>query len=224
MRRGIRGPARHRAGPLVGVAVAAVLLLAGPLAAQEMPPDSLPAAEPAAPAPSLGMRGGVGAFVRAGTGVTMLRGRTVGMARVGAFVDLTPSLRVGAEGSFALGGVRVSPDDSPDRSEVRLGYGGLRVEARRAGSRWVGGLLLGAGTARVDSPLLGTNLDTRNFFLVEPTLRWESLRSGWFRPGVSLAGRLPLDAPSLVGVSSGDLAGVSLEVSLQLNRPPRGPG
>jgi hypothetical protein len=179
-----------------------------------------PASPERAPVPGLGSDRSVGAMLRFAAGATSLSGESVGMARLGAYLELTPHYRVGAEGIFGMGGVRTSPDDAPDQSEVHLGYGGIRFEVRPWTGPFTVGMLAGSGMARVESPLLGTNLDTRNFFLLEPSLRWEPLTDWRIRPGAGLSGRIPLGSPTLVGVGTRDLAGLTLELSFQVARMP----
>ncbi len=141
-----------------------------------------------------------------------------------AGVDLLPWLQAGGEGVVVLDAPRVSRDEAPDRSELRLGYGGVFVEMGRpsltARDPWSAGVLLGAGTARIRSPTLGSELDSRNFFLVEPSLSRSFRSVGPLRTGARVAYRLPLNPRPLVGVQPRDLRGLSLRLTLSLERAP----
>jgi hypothetical protein len=227
--RGASRPFRILHGPglrscVVTAFAASVLLAQTQTGVAQVPPDESGTGPPALPSPvpvpGLGADRSVGGLARFAAGATSLGGQAVGMARLGVYLELTPRYRVGSEGTLGMGGVRTSPDDAPDRSEVHLGYGGIRFEARPWSGSFTVGLLAGAGVARVESPLLGANLDTRNFFLLEPSLRWEPA-TGWrIRPGAGVSGRIPIGNPTLVGVGTRDLAGITLELSLQVARAP----
>lgn len=167
------------------------------------------------------MNEAVGGMLRLAGGATTLRGSAVGAVRIGMYLELTRHARLGAEGVFATSGAPISSEDGPDRSEVHLGYAGIRFESRPFPGPFVLGILGGAGVARVESPLVGTSLDTRNFFLAEPSLRWEPSGAWRLRPGAGISGRIPLGSPTLVGVGARDLAGVTVDFSLQLRRLPR---
>jgi hypothetical protein len=176
------------------------------------------------PSPRLGPDGRVGAHVGLALGMGTLKGALspqVG-GRVG--VDLLPWLRAGGEGVVVLDAPRVSRDESPDRSELRLGYGGVFVEMGRPsmaeGDPWAAGLLLGTGTARIRSPALGSELDSRNFVLVEPSLARAFRPVGPLQTGARIAYRLPVNPRPLVGVQPRDLRGFSFRLTLSLERAP----
>jgi len=206
----------------------ALALLVGasplPLMAQN-PGASPPAAVPGdslAPVrlPGLGADRWVGGMVSVGAGTTVVAGAALGLASARIQLQLSPSVRLGAEGISSLGGVRTSPDTSPDRSELRLGYGGVRADVNPAGSAWSGSLLLAAAVARVRSPLLQADLASRNFLLVEPGLQRSLGSLGPLRLRASASARLPLGSPSLPGVRSGDLRGATLGLNLEWIRAP----
>jgi hypothetical protein len=176
------------------------------------------------PSPQLGPEGSVGAHVGASLGVGTLKGVISPQVGGRAGVDLLPWLRAGGEGNVVLNASRLARDESPHGTELTLGYGGVFLEMVRpsAGSSgpWSTGILVGAGTARIRSPSLGSELDSRNFFLLEPSVaRRLRLRGPLVAEG-RLAYRLPLGPEPMVGVRPGDLRGGSLRITLFLVRSP----
>jgi hypothetical protein len=176
------------------------------------------------PSPRLGPEGSVGAHVGASLGLGTLKGAVSPQVGGRAGVDLLPWLRAGGEGTVVLNASRLARDESPDGTELTLGYGGVFVEMGRpsAGSAgpWSAGFVLGAGTARIRSPSLGSELDSRNFFLLEPSVaRRLRLRGPLVAEG-RLAYRLPLNAEPMVGVQAADLRGGSFRMTLFLVRSP----
>jgi len=174
--------------------------------------------------PRLGPEGSVGAHVGASLGLGTLKGAVSPQVGGRAGVDLLPWLRAGGEGTVVLNASRLARDESPDGTELTLGYGGVFVEMGRpsAGSAdpWSAGFVLGAGTARIRSPSLGSELDSRNFFLLEPSVaRRLRLRGPLVAEG-RLAYRLPLNAEPMVGVQPADLRGGSFRMTLFLVRSP----
>jgi hypothetical protein len=220
---------RGHAGRSRGIALSTGLVLGlglGPFPASAQDPVSAPSPTPpgdsvlSARVPGLGADGWVGSVVSAGGGATLLAGSPLGLASARVQLQLSPSVRIGAEGVVSMGGVRTSPDTSPDRSEVRLGYGGLRTDIRPRGGSWSGSLLLAAAVARVRSPLLQADLASRNFLLVEPGVHRSFGHLGPLRLGASATARLPLGSPSLPGIRSGDLFGGTLGLNLEWIRAP----
>jgi hypothetical protein len=181
----------------------------------------------AQPTPSrLGLSedGRVGARVGASLGIGTLKGDLAAQTGGRFALELLPWLRTGGEGTVILRAPRISADDAGERSELTLGYGGVFLEVGRRNRSppdpWAMGFLLGAGTARIRSPLQESELDTRNFFLVEPSVAREARVAGPARLEGRLAYRLPLDARPLLGVRADDLRGVSLRLTLSLVRSP----
>lgn len=176
------------------------------------------------PAPTLGPDGSVGARVGTSVGFGTVKGRIGPQAGGRVAVDLLPWLRAGGEGTVLLDGPRVSPDDAPDDSELRLGYGGIFLELGRrrleGADPWSLGLLLGAGMARIRSPTLGSELDSQNFFLLEPSLARQIRLRGPILVEGRMAYRLPLNAQPMVGIRPGDLRGGSVRLALSLVRSP----
>jgi hypothetical protein len=175
-------------------------------------------------APALGPDGSVGARVGTWVGLGTVKGRIGPQAGGRVAIDLLPWLRAGGEGMVILDGPRVSPGDAPDDSELRLGYGGVLLEVGRrrleGADPWSLGLLLGAGMARIRSPTLGSELDSQNFFLLEPSLARRIRLRGPVLVEGRMAYRLPLNAQPMVGVRPGDLRGGSVRLTLSLVRSP----
>jgi len=176
------------------------------------------------PSPRLGPEGSVGAHVGASLGVGTLKGAISPQVGGRAGVDLLPWLRAGGEGTVVLNASRLVRDDSPHATELTLGYGGVFLDMGRpsAGSSgpWSAGFLVGAGTARIRSPSLGSELDSRNFFLLEPSVARRLRLRGPLMAEGRLAYRLPLNAQPMVGVRPGDLRGGSVRITLFMVRSP----
>jgi hypothetical protein len=204
----------------------AVLLGASPLPVLAQNPEADPPAAPSGDSlnpvrvPGLGAERWVGGVVSMGGGATMVAGSALALASVRVQLQVSPSVRLGAEGVRSVGGVRTSPDSSPDRSELRLGYGGLRADVQLRQSRWSGSLLLAAGVARVRSPLLQADLASRNSPPRGAGLQRLLGQLGPLRFRASASARLPLGSPSLPGVRSGDLFGGTFGLNLEWIRAP----
>jgi hypothetical protein len=174
--------------------------------------------------PSLGPDGEVGAVLSIRPTVSTAADRYVPILGLGFGLRLSPGLQVGGEGLMVLRGVRVSRDDSPDRTDLRFGYGGLSIRLRPVASPdlagWHAGLLLGAGTARIRSSLVGAEVGTENFGVVEPILEYRiGVRENI---AISLAGgyRFTPGFDPLPGVEAGKLSGTTLSLVMHLVRDP----
>lgn len=172
--------------------------------------------------PALGPDGHVGGWLGLGTGGTMLRGESVQTLLPEVHVQLSPTLRVGLQGTTLLRGVRTSPDDAPDRSEVRLGYAGIRVEWY---SDWRNlhlrpGVVLGGATARLRSTLLDQEVGSRNFIFLEPQIRRSLFGGHRLRADAMASYRIPLGSPSLPGLSVDQLRGGSVGLIMEVYRAP----
>jgi hypothetical protein len=164
--------------------------------------------------PSLGPEGRVGANVALGLGATTLRGQGVTVLLGEAHLQISPRVRVGLQAAGLTDGVRTSPLDSPDRSEVHLAYGGIRGEVDTGWRELRAGIVLAGATARLKSPLLEREVATRNFLLLEPQIRRTLLQWRGVSGDVQASYRIPLGAPSLPGVQLGDLRGPVVVLSL----------
>ncbi|CAN5628724.1 hypothetical protein BH23GEM11_BH23GEM11_00080 [soil metagenome] len=204
-------------GLVAGVSVA----LGGlPLGAQVQQPDTASGPPIHRPVPSLGPDGWVEGAMAAGIGLTTIRGQGVAVAHVSGKIALGPRLRIGAEAVLPLDGVALDGEGLAQRSALHMRYGGARIEGGPRDSRWTGGLLLGAGTARVRTPGVASTTSNRNFLVVEPSVRLSTGSLGPLRHGLAVAGRIPLGTPALPGVRRNDLYGVSLSLTTEWVRDP----
>lgn len=164
---------------------------------------------------------GMGTLLRGGGGVGVLDGGTIPVFRGSALLQWSPRVRVGAGAVHLPSGIRLTATPAPDRTELVFGYGGIRGEwVPEAASPWSFGILLAAGTARVRSPLQGSDLATRNLLLVEPGVSRTLWRPGSLRLGLEASARLPLTSPALPGVAPGALRGGAFSLHLEWIREP----
>lgn len=174
--------------------------------------------------PSLGPDGEVGASLGLLPGVSSVTDRLVPVLGVSASLHLSPSLEVGGAGTMALRRVRVSPDDSPDRAELTLGYGGVLLRYHGppgSGSNgWSAGVLLGGGTARVQSALVGQEVGTDNFFVVEPSISYRWYLRSALTASLTAGYRFTPGSDALPEVAAGQLQGLILQGGLRLLRHP----
>lgn len=174
--------------------------------------------------PTLGPDGTVGASLELRPAASRIADRLLPLLGVAGGVHLSPWVELAGEAVVALRRVRVSPDDSPDRSELTLGYGGVSLRYHlspgSSASSWSGALLVGAGTARVRSTLVGQDVGTDNFFVVEPNVSYQR----YFRPNVagavSGAYRFTPGFDPLPGLEAGSLRGFVLSLSVRFVRHP----
>jgi hypothetical protein len=182
-------------------------------------PAALPAQGPGlGPASEVGWAGGVR------LGALHAVDRIVPMGALSGVFRLSPRFEVGGEGVLALRSVRVSPDGSPDRSELSLGYGGLLLRYGLPPGNAARGIrpaaLIGAGRARVESPLVETDIGSENFLLIEPSVEVFLPFAPRFRPTLNAGYRMVLGADDLPGVRPAQLRGVTLSLTLNLVRDP----
>ncbi len=204
-----------RPGRIFGVLGA--LALTGWLLA---PPADLAAQNP----PSLGTDGVVAGEVRLAPSIGAVRGSGMPFLRATAAIHVSPWLSFGGEAAIPMGEVRTTAETSPDRSELTLRYGGVRVAMRRPSlgesDPWALSFLLGTGTARVTSSLLNTELGSDNFLILEPSVE---RRVSTFGPAELIgaaAYRIPIGAQPLPGVRPNQLRGASVSLSLSLRKNP----
>ncbi len=174
--------------------------------------------------PRLGSDGEVGAVASVRPVGSRVGEHVMPLVALGFALRVSSSLEIGGEGLLGLGRVRVSADDSPDRAELGLGYGGVSIRYGPGSGKGVSGLhgavLLGAGTARVHSTLINAELDADNFFVVEPSLEY---RIGIGRGLAAAAGvgyRFTPGAAALPRVPQGATSGPALSLVLHLVRNP----
>jgi hypothetical protein len=198
----------------------AILLLGAVLVAPLLPGGQLEGQL----APRLGVDGEVGAVASVRPVGSRVGQHVMPLLALGFALRVSPALEIGGEGLLGLRRVRVSADDSPDRAELGMGYGGVSIRYGPGSGNGVSGLhgavLLGAGTARVHSTLINAELDADNFFVVEPSLEY---RMGIGRGLAAAAGvgyRFTPGAAALPRVPHDATAGPTLSFVLHLVRNP----
>lgn len=175
-------------------------------------------------APRLGPDGSVGAGLSLRPGASWAADRLIPTLGLSGSLHLSPNWAVAGEGVLTLGRIRVSADDSPDRTDVSLSYGGLAVRYHLppgiSSNGWSASLLLGAGTARVRSALVGQEVGTDNFFIIEPGLSYHRMFRPYLGASVAAGYRFTPGSDPLPGLEAGDLQGTVLSVGMSLIRNP----
>jgi len=188
-------------GRLAG-ALAAALLLAAPVSAQEEAPTS---------------DGRIQAFVEARANVTRLHGDGTALLGGAAGFHVGESWTVGGAGYVLPSAVAVGEIDFQE-VEMLLGYAGILAEWRpRPGSSWFIRGVLGAGNVDVRDAATGTQLDSDNVFVVSPSAGFLLPLVGRWSV-VTVAGyRVVTDVQDLRGVEGDDLRGFTLGIALRLS-------
>ncbi len=203
--------------------LASILLLLG-LGAAPLPLTG----QEGSPTPALGADGEVGWEVGVGLALSSASSKLLPLLNGSAAFRLSPRLSVGGVGSIPLRPVRVSPPESPERSELLFGYGGLLVRlginAAPAGWMPVGSLLVGAGQARVRSTLVEGDLGADNVVVVEPGIAFSPPISfpgdGMLAPSLVLGYRFVGGIDPLPGVNRARLGGPVFALTITLVRDP----
>lgn len=172
----------------------------------------------------MGSEGEVGAAVSLRAGATWLGSRLLPVAALSGTLRLSSRLEIGGEGVIGLDAIRLSPEDSPDRSELTSGYGGVLIRWRPAGDvpgvRLGGSILLGAGTARIRSPLAEATIVSENYFVLEPRVDVLVRQDRPVRFSASAGYRIATGADDLPGIRVSELRGPALSLAVQLVRDP----
>ena len=183
-----------------------VLALPGSLRAQAGPPSSI--------------RDG---RVRSAVAFTVQGSRIAGSSRVhlGGWAGLVLGghFLVGGGGFAPTQNVELPGTDSGTGFLLRMGYGGLVFRYWKPldlGVTASGGMLLGAGHARVRDRLQGTELGSDNFFVLEPTLSLAHPLLSWLHIEGTLGYRKALDVEDLPTVSAADLSSFTGALSLRV--------
>ncbi len=109
------------------------------------------------------------AMVEASLRATSMRGHSVGMAGGAVAVRVGDDFFFGGAGYLMMHPLDLSRPGSA--LELRMAYGGLLTGIRIHDGRhlrWTARLLLGAGNAKAVVPVVGTELRSDNFGVVEP--------------------------------------------------------
>ncbi len=193
-----------------GALLAVLLLVLGPAAAQTQP--------------AVGEDGEVGATLSIRSGVTWLSNRSLPIVALAGTLRFSTTLEVGGEGVLGLGAIRLSPEGSPDESELATGYGGMLVRWRPAGDiaglHWGGSLLVGAGATSIQSPLASATIVSENHFLIEPRFSLLVRQDHPVRFSAQGAYRIVLGADPLPGIQVTELRGPTVSLAAQYVRDP----
>lgn len=182
-------------------ALAAVVLLAAPTAAQE---------EPSTPRQ-------IRAFLDAGTGVTRLHGDGTALVGGAAGLRVGDSWAFGGAGYVLPSAVALGEIDLQE-VEMLLGYAGILAEWRSgAPASWFVRGLVGAGNVDIRDAATGTQLDSDNVLVLAPSAGFVfGLGGRW--SAMPMAGyRFVTGAQDLRGVEGADLRGFTLGVTLRLS-------
>lgn len=183
-----------------------------------------PASVEAQAGPALGEEGEVGFAISARVGVDWLGSRALPVLGIAGTLRFSQTLEVGGEGVIGLGAIRLSPESSPDRSELTSGYGGVLIRWRPAGDvpgvHWGGGVLLGAGTARIRSPLTEGFIVTENYLVLEPRVELLVRQDRTLRFSAASGYRITSGADALPGIGVAELRGFTLTAAIQFVRDP----
>ncbi len=126
--------------------------------------------------PGLGSENRVGAAVSLRAGATWVDGGPTPIGSLSATLRLSRQFEVGGEAAMTLRPTLLDSEESSDAPELSLGYGGLLLrwtseEGTPSPSfRWRAGLLLGAGSARLESVVLDHEVASENFLFAEPEI------------------------------------------------------
>lgn len=184
----------------------------------------VPVATPALGQPALGPDSAVGWGLSARAGVTWFDGSPLPIATAATTIRLSPSLEVGAESTFGVGSIRLTPEGSSTPSDLSTAYGGLFVRWRPAGDvsgvRWGVSLLTGAGRARVRPLRVNASAIPENFFAIEPRVDLLAYQERSLRVSAALGYRVASAVSVLPGVSVSGFRGPTFVLGAQLVRDP----
>ena len=184
----------------------------------------LPGAVMAQTEPGIGPDADVGAALSLRGGATWLGSHVLPVASLAGTLRLTPYLELGAEGVVTPRPATISPPGSPDRLELRIGYGGVLLRWRPAGAapglHWGGSVHVGAGTARIRSPLADAELASENFFFLEPGLHALARQDRALRLSLDAGYRVVAGARTLPGLARDEFRGPTLTLTVQVVRDP----
>jgi hypothetical protein len=167
---------------------------------------------PDAPAP---------AMAEASLALTTLQGGAEWMASAAALFGLTPRLSLGGAGNILLGTHALPGSARGTEQELRAAWGGLVIQfevARRDDREvWIR-VLAGAGNAKVDLALLGTQIASDNFGVLVSEIGGSVHLVGPLRAGAAVGYRAALGVGDLPGLAPSDLRGPSARVLLSVHR------
>jgi hypothetical protein len=175
----------------------------------------------AAPLAAQGAAGTTTASAEGSLAITTLRGEAAWLASASALLGLTPRISLGGAGSVVLGTTALAGSVPGADLELRVAFGGLLAQLllRKSGDRavWLR-LLAGAGNAKVDLAVVGTQIAADNFGVLAPEIGVMVKLAGPLHGGAAVGYRATFGVEDLPGVASSDLRGVQARVSLSLHR------
>ncbi len=150
---------------------------------------------------------------------TSIDGSAVLTVGGGALVGLGSRLWLGGAGSIS--GRVDHTDPSGNRSSVGIGFGGLVVELEAV--VWPSGslstsVLVGGGNADVTDSVVGAELGSDNFLVLQPIIRFRRTLRRSIAIGVDGGYRLAMGVQDLPGLDRGDLSSPTLGISIHATR------
>ncbi len=176
--------------------------------------------------PGLGSEARVGAALSVRTGATWVDGEATPLGALGGTLRLSSQMELGGEAVATLRPTRLESEERPEVSEISLGYAGLllRWTAEEGASslpfRWRTSLHLGAGRARVSSPVVDAEVTSENFFFTEPGIQLLFRQDRSVRLSLEAAYRLSTETERLPELGPEGTRGPSLSLALQLVHDP----
>ena len=159
------------------------------------------------------------AFVSLGARRTSLRNSGAWMVGGDARISFGTSFSLGAGGWALAKPLGISGVAGASDLELAISYAGLQAEYRLAQARVTGiglRLLVGAGSAKVRLPIVGTELAADNFGVIEPEVVGELALRDFAQLRAQLGYRLVYGVEDLPQVGPEHLRGVTLTLSLLL--------
>ena len=176
---------------------------------------------PAAPLSAQSAGTPASASAESSLALTTLDGGAVWMGSATALLGVTARISLGGGGSVLLGTRSLPGSARGTDQELRTAFGGLVVQfdaARREDRHLWLRVLAGAGNAKVDLALVGTQIASDNFGVLVPEIGASVRVSGPLRVGAALGYRAVLGVDDLPGLAPSDLRGPSARVLLSVHR------
>ncbi len=190
-------------GLCLTLTLTALVTFGAPVRGQVAPPESAAAT----------------AVVSVGARRTSLRNRGAWMVGGDARIFFGTSLSLGGGGWALAKPLGISSVAGASDLELAISYAGVQSEYRLVQARVTGiglRLLVGAGSAKVSLPIVGTELAADNFGVIEPEVVGVFALRGYTELRVQLGYRLVYGVEDLPQVGPGHLRGATLTLSLRL--------
>jgi hypothetical protein len=161
------------------------------------------------------------AFVEASLGLSTLHEKAAWTASGTALLSVTPRFALGGAGTVVLGSHTLSGADPGTDLELRTALGGLvgQLELHRRDDRavWIR-LLAGAGNAKMDLAVVGTQIASDNFGVIVPEVGATLRLVGPIHLGGALGYRATFGVEDLPGLAPSDLRGPSARLLVAVHR------